>query len=116
MSEVKVGYIQPIQFKDVRIGKADAVAKGSALYLPNFVTPPQLIPGTEAKDDNGNPIPGTGDVVPETVECVPLTLEKAGEAARRVVAMQSKLPLNESSVDVLNLAYAILHYENKGVK
>ncbi|RPH64997.1 MAG: hypothetical protein EHM89_00210 [Acidobacteria bacterium] len=99
---VVTAVIQPIRFKDVNIGKADAGAKGSALYLPNFVTPP-------TKDANGV-------VDTDSIECVPLTLEKAGEAAERVIAALERLPLSESTVDVMNLAFAVLHYQNKGAK
>lgn len=99
MSKISVGYVQPIQAQDItNIGRAMVVAKGSALYLPNFTKPPEMV----------------GDqIVPESVECVPLTLEKAGEAAQRIVAMQSKLPLSDVSVDLLNVAYAVMHYQNK---
>lgn len=112
---VVTAQIQPIQAKDVlkNLGKADAVARGVALYLPQFAKPPQLQPGTEARDDNGDPILGTGVPVPESVEVVPLTLEKARDAALRVLKHASQMPINELSVDLLNLAYALLHYENK---
>ena len=64
--------IQPIQSKDLLFKKSLAVAQGSALFLPAFISPPE--------HDASGAINGS------TVECVPMTLEKAGEAARRVVA------------------------------
>lgn len=91
--------IQPILAKDINFGEAVVEAKGSALYLPNFVTPP-----THDAD---------GKLDPSTVECVPLTLEAARAAAVRVTAMIERLPLTESAVDLMNLAYAVLHYGNK---
>ncbi len=94
--------IQPIKFKDLNVGKADVTAKGAALYLPNFVTPP-------LKD-------AAGAVVPESVECVPLTLEAAHRAALHTLAILDQLPLTEGAVDLMNLAFAVLHYENKGAK
>ena len=91
--------ILPILAKDIRLGRAEVVAHGSALYLPNFVTPP-------AHDADGK-------IIPSSIECVPLTLEAAQAAALRVVAMIDRLPLTESAVDLMNLAYAVLHYGNK---
>jgi hypothetical protein len=96
--------IQPIKAKDL-IGKGGAgfaVAKGVALYLPTWETPPTML------ED--------GSMDPASVVCTELTLEKAGEAARRVLKLMSDMPLNELAVDLMNLAAAICHYENKGTK
>ncbi len=107
--------IQPLDPKLImkNLGAGMAAARGVTLYLPTFETPPQLVAGTETKRDDGSIVVGTGDAVLESIVCSAMTLEKAGEAARRVLAHQSQMPINELTADLLNLAYALIHYENK---
>lgn len=83
------------------------------LHLPTFARPPELIPGTEVLNDDGDPVIGTGSVVPETVEMDAETLAQAGVAALAIIKAASKMEVNELSVDLLAVAYSILHYQNK---
>jgi hypothetical protein len=112
MSEIRVGEIQPIQFKDLRVGQAEASAQGHALYLPQFSSPPALVEGTETRDDDGNVIGGTGIPVAETIHATDQTIERAGVVARRLLAAMPSLPLTEQAADLMTLAIAVLHHEN----
>lgn len=110
--------IQPIHAKDLRVpaGISGGQARGVALRLPQFATPPKLVPGTEAVREDGTKVDGTGAPDPSSIEVTPETLACAVEAARRFITIFSKLPLTESSVDMMNLAVAVLHHDNKGNK
>lgn len=110
------GEIKPMHVDDMAIPtglKSFGKAKGVALYLPQFEHPPTIVAGTKLKADDGTEIDGTGVADPTSVACKPETLDRACEAADRVIAMLGSLPLTESSVDVMNLAFAVRHYRNK---
>lgn len=94
--------IQPILIKDIRLGRAMAAAEGVAIHEPNFVT-------DLTRDADGA-------IDPKSIECVPLTLEKAHEAAVRIIAAMERLPVTPATADVLNIAFALLHFENQGAK
>lgn len=95
--------IQPIQAREV-MKMLNKRVRGSdyQLELPEFKTSPVL--------------EHTGMPTVKSINVNDDTLDRAGEIARKIVALQSKMPQTELSADLLTLSYALLHYENEGTK
>ena len=114
-SKIVEAQIQPIRAEDLRIPQeADRVEPTVArkLYVPAFLTPPDIIPGTELEDDEGEVIPGTGSPVASTIRATPATLANASEIATRVLSRFDQVPMSYEGAELLTLCSAIAHYAN----
>ena len=71
------------------------------LHLQNFAVNPT--------------IDADGTIDTDSIVCTQETLDAAHDAAERIVAMLERLPLTEGAIDVMNIAFSVLHYHNKGI-
>ncbi len=96
MSEARVAQaaIDPIQAKDIRLGRS----KKREVIVPL----PKLL---------GLHFPEFESVDPVVLK--PESVEHALVCARRVIAAMGQLPHTEQALDILTMAYAIEHYANK---
>lgn len=84
MSEIRTGYIAPIEAKNIRMRAAEEMPpKVEQIFITTFA-------------DDGTP--------------TRQTLEHALERARWVVENLGELPLNPLTADVIAMSYALLHY------
>ena len=112
--------IKPVHIRDMNLGafssekRSSGLAVGHALILPQFETPPTLVPGTEAVRADGTKVENTGNPEPSSVVVTQVTIDQARHAAEQIAAMLHKMPLDPISVDIMNLAMTVLHFTNKG--
>ena len=94
-AKVAQATINPIQAKDIRLGR-----RKREVIVPLPKPPGMHFPEFESVD----PVVLKAQSVEHAITC-----------ARKVIAMKGRLPHTEQALDLLSMAYAIEHYVNKGM-
>ncbi len=98
-TRVVTGSIAPIEAsKLMNLGPSEPKPAPIELHLPQFERPPGF-------SEQGMTF---GDM-----KVTDFTATRADEVARKIIAVQGQMPINELSVDLLNLAYAYISARNE---